>query len=313
MDTTGQTEAAVADAPAGGAEAGFRKVLVVDDDPAMRRIVSRILTSAGYEVTCAVNGFEAMEVMEHDFPSFVITDWDMPVLDGTEFCRMVREKKLPHYIYLVMLTGSYTDRLVEGLSSGADDFITKPVKPQELLARMLAGARVLKLEEQLRLLAARDPLTDLLNRRTFFEILDQEWRQSRRSGGPLSCVMIDVDFFKAVNDTHGHATGDAVLKGVSQRIAESCRRSDCVCRYGGEEFCVLLPDTTEQGAALWAEHCRAAIAEMPLVAGQSAIRVTASFGVAQQNHAIDTPEKLLDLADQALLAAKRLGRNRVVV
>lgn len=301
-----------ADSLADNAAPEFRRVLVVDDDPAMVRIVSRILDSAGYEVALAPNGLDAIESLRENPPHFVITDWEMPVLNGAEFCQMVRKEELPHYVYIVMLTGSCTDRLVEGLASGADDFITKPLRPQELLARMRAGARVLKLEERLSLLASRDPLTELPNRRTFFELFEHEWRRSCRAGYPLSCAMIDVDFFKKINDTHGHAVGDALLRLVSRLLETVCRKSDCICRYGGEEFAVLLPNTDEQEALAWAERYRLALAETPLVSDGMSIRVTASVGVAQREDGVTSPEKLLDSADHALLEAKRLGRNRVV-
>ncbi len=293
-------------------ERQLRKVLVVDDDPAMRRLISKILEAAGYEVALAADGSEALDAMQDDFPCFVVTDWDMPVLDGAEFCRMVRQQELPHYVYIVMLTGSYTDGLVEGLSAGADDFVTKPLKAPELLARMKAGARILELEDQLRLLATRDPLTGLLNRRTFFTFLAQQWRQAARLGIPLSCAMMDLDFFKQVNDTYGHLAGDTALKSASRTLQESCRETDFVCRYGGEEFCVLLPDADEQGAASWAERCRADLEEARPVADGVTLRITASLGVAQRRDDTETPEQLIDLADLALLAAKQSGRNRVV-
>ena len=312
MDTTTKgTEESGAPSP-GNVPTAFRKVLVVDDDPAMRRILTKVLEAAGYEVICAGDGSEAIKMLQQAPPSFVITDWDMPVLNGAEFCRMVRLEDLPHYVYIVMLTGSYTNQLVEGLSSGADDFVTKPVKSQELLARMQAGTRVLEVEEKLSLLASHDPLTELVNRRTFFTTLDMECRRSQRTAYPLSCVMIDVDLFKKVNDTHGHMVGDAVLKSISSVLTKCCRDTDCVGRYGGEEFAVMLPDTDEHGAMLWAERCRLAVAEALVLVDQTSVHVTASMGVAQRNDDCAEPKKLLDVADQALLEAKSLGRNRVV-
>ena len=311
MNTTTKGVGAFVGSSSGAVPAKFRNVLVVDDDPAMRRIISKILDSAGYEVALAANGSEALGVLQGEFPSFLITDWDMPLLDGAELCRLVRLGELPHYVYIVILTGSSTDHLVEGLSSGADDFITKPVKAQELLARMQAGARVLELEEGLRLLAAHDPLTGLLNRRSFFEILDTEWRRSRRTGSPLSCAMIDVDLFKRINDTYGHLAGDAVIKSVSGLLKTCSRRSDRVGRYGGEEFVVMLPDTDERGAVLWAERCRLAVAEASLLVDETIVQVTVSVGVAQRDDHTNTPDKLLDASDRALLEAKRSGRNRV--
>jgi two-component system cell cycle response regulator len=303
----------------------FRRVLVVDDDPAMRRLIARILGSSGYDVTEAGDGAEAMDVVRQESPNFVVTDWDMPVLDGAAFCRLVRCQDVPHYVYIVMLTGTQTSRLVEGLAAGADDFVTKPIKGPELLARMQAGARVLGLEEKLRFLASHDPLTGLLNRRAFFEAFQAEWARARRIGYPFSCAMIDVDHFKHINDRHGHLAGDAVLKAVSRLLTRRGRETSRVGRYGGEEFSVLLPDTDEQGALAWAESYRSAVANARLVADQRRVRITVSVGVAQWHEETASPslskgkerpevgvQRLLDLADQALLAAKQQGRNRVV-
>ena len=290
----------------------FRKVLIVDDDPAMLRILMTILESAGYEVTCATDGSKALEELQQDLPSFLITDWDMPILSGDELCQIVRSEELPQYVYIIMVTGLSTNRLAEGLLSGADEFVTKPVKKQELLARMNTGARILKLEKDLRLLASRDPLTELVNRRTLLETLDVEWKRWRRTGCLLSCVMIDVDLFKRVNDTYGHMAGDAVLRSVSRLFKNCSRETDCVCRYGGEEFAVILPDTDENGAVQWAERYRLAVAQTPVCVDQASIHVTVSLGVAERSANIATPDMLLGAADLALLEAKRAGRNQVI-
>lgn len=292
----------------------FREVLLVDDDPAILRIVSKVLETSGYHVRQARDGYEAMEALRESPPDFIITDWLMPKIDGLELCRMLRREPLQHYVYLIVLTGkNRTQDMVQAIAAGANDFTTKPVVSGELLARLMAGARVLELERRLTELARSDPLTGLLNRRTFFGLFEQHWVSSARTESPLSCVMIDLDFFKKVNDTHGHPAGDAVLKGIAVTLEKCCRRSDFLCRYGGEEFCVLLLDTCEQGAVQWAERCRRMIADSPLATSLHTVNTTASFGVAQRTASTETPESLLDLADSALLRAKRLGRNRVEV
>ncbi len=312
MPEDSQTREAIADSPAGSGRIPFCEVLVVDDDPAMCRLVARILESNGYVVTTATDGSEALEMLRQDCPSFVITDWEMPILSGAEFCRLLRLEKLPHYVYVIMLTGTHTDQMVAGLSSGADDFVSKPVQVRELLARMRAATRVLELEEKLRLLAEHDPLTGLFNRRILFEKFQEEWDRSDRIGYPLSCAMMDVDFFKEINDTHGHLVGDAVLKFVAGLLKRGCRQIDVMGRYGGDEFCVLLPGTDLQGSAKWAERCRLAIAEKPFVVDDVSVPVRVTIGVAQRHEDTGTPEKLVDSADRALLAAKESGRNRVV-
>jgi diguanylate cyclase (GGDEF)-like protein len=160
-------------------------------------------------------------------------------------------------------------------------------------------------------MAHTDSLTGLMTQRCFYECLAKEWHRSRRSGHPLSCAMIDLDFFKQINDVHGHPAGDQVLKGVAELLQENCRASDSICRYGGEEFCILLPETNENDATLWAERVRQGIARMRITVGLRELRLTASFGVAEWRHDTEDSEQLVDLADQGLLYSKRAGRDRV--
>ncbi len=287
-----------------------RKILVVDDDPAMRRVLVKILQNANYEVMVAADGREALEFMRKECPRFVITDWDMPVLNGIELCQELRKNEQLHYVYIVMLTGSYKDGLVEGLTCGADDFITKPVDSKELLARLQAGSRIVDLESKLQELVKCDSLTGVLNRRTFFEIIEKEWHRSTRSAQPMSCIVMDVDHFKSVNDTYGHQAGDRVLQDIAHVLQSHCRIPDHVCRYGGEEFCMLLPNTVASDAMQCAERCRRGIESLTFEGIICDRRVTASFGVAQRDGLSANPAQLVNLADQALLVSKRMGRNR---
>ena len=289
------------------------RVVLVDDDPAMLRIVSKWLERSGYRVEPVGDGQEALAALERECPDFLITDWEMPGLDGLELCRRVRQIELPHYVYILFLTvKAERAEKIAGLEVGADDFLRKPIDQGELLARLRAGSRVLDLERRLNEMARTDPLTRLMTRRSFFEILEKEWHRAQRMRLPMSCVMGDIDFFKRVNDIHGHPTGDAILKTVANLLQEGCRASDAVCRYGGEEFCALLPETKEHDAALWAERIRKRIASLVLPAGGKELRITCSFGTAQNHDDTQTAEQLVDQADQALLCAKRSGRDRVV-
>ena len=202
--------------------------------------------------------------------------------------------------------------MIAGLNAGADDFLGKPVSQGELFARLQTGHRILELESRLNQLAHRDPLTGILNRRTFYEVFEQEWSRSIRYRHPLSCVMVDIDYFKKVNDTYGHLMGDHVLKYLAQSLEGQTRHLDYVCRWGGEEFCVLLPETDEAGAMIWAERCCDAIADAEFQSGPHNFTMTASFGVAQRTDDMECPDHLLGLTDQALYAAKRAGRHRAV-
>ena len=236
----------------------------------------------------------------------------MPRINGPELCRRVREMTLPHYVYILFLTGKTArDEMIAGLECGANDFLCKPITEGELLARIRSGARVLELERRLSLMARTDSLTGLMTQRFFYECLAKEWPRSYRSQRPLSCAMMDLDFFKQINDVHGHPAGDLVLKSVAELLQESCRASDFVCRYGGEEFCILLPETSEADAVRWAERVRRRVADLRIQTGSRELRVTGSFGVAQCRHDTLNSEQLVDLADQALLYAKRAGRDRV--
>jgi diguanylate cyclase (GGDEF)-like protein len=289
------------------------KVLVVDDDPAMLRMLSRWLEKGGYATRVASDGLQALAMIEADCPDFVITDWEMPNMDGLELCRRLRDLELPHYVFIMFLTvKSASQEMIAGLEIGADEFLCKPVYQEELLARMRAGSRVLELERRLSAMAHTDPLTGLMTQKIFFDIMSKEWYRTKRFQLPLSCVMLDLDFFKQVNDIHGHQIGDVVLKSVAELLLQSSRRSDSVCRFGGEEFCVLLPEANEADARAWAERVRLKMAEMQIPVGDKIVRLSGSFGVSQRHDDTHSPEALVDEADQALLCAKRTGRDRVI-
>ncbi len=289
-------------------------VLVVDDDPAARRLVGAIVSSAGHRVSESLDGLQALEAVLEQLPDIVICDWEMPGLNGVEFCRRLRQRELAHYVYVVLLTArSNSTDMIAGLHAGADDFVSKPIDQAVLLARIEAGGRILAMEQKLREASRSDPLTGLLNRRAFHERFTQEWERARRYHGfPLSCVMIDIDYFKRINDAHGHAGGDAVIRRVAEVLCDQCRSSDVACRYGGEEFCILLPETTECEAACWADRARLAISRAPVQLEKAAANVTVSLGVAEKMNDTTGPEKLAELADQALMTAKQTGRDRVV-
>jgi diguanylate cyclase (GGDEF)-like protein len=293
----------------------WSKVLVVDDDPSMLRLINHYLGRLGYQIRTTTDAAAALATMVEDCPHYVITDWLMPGMTGLELCQRIRQLKLPHYVYVLIVTAkSDTTDLVEGLRAGADDFLVKPVTPDELLARMQTGSRVLGLEHQLTELARTDPLTGIPGRRALLEQAERELDRARRYRLPLACAMMDIDYFKKVNDTHGHPAGDEVLKHVAAALTANCRGSDYVGRYGGEEFCALLIDTTEATAAVWAQRVRAAVHELgvPVGNGNKVVKVSVSVGVSELLDDTASVAALVDMADQALLVAKQAGRDRAV-
>ena len=289
------------------------QILLVDDDPSMQRLLRKWLENAGYWVTTANDGSDAQQHILESCPQLLITDWDMPNIDGLGLCTWLRQQKTQNYIYTIFLTSrSASQDMIMALETGADDFIKKPVDKGELLARVRSAARMLELERQLSILARTDPLTGLMTRRTFFEIVEREFARAGRHRCPLSCVMIDIDYFKRINDTHGHLVGDHALRTLAKILQQNCRVTDAIGRYGGEEFCVLLPETTEEQALQWAERVRQTIAGTQWTVQEVELNMTASFGVAQRMAETRSAEEFVDQADQALLIAKRTGRDRVV-
>jgi diguanylate cyclase (GGDEF)-like protein len=289
-------------------------VLIVEDEAATARLLSSWLSHAGYRVCVATCAEEAITIIEQQFPRFVLTDWELPDLSGLELCLRIRQMALPHYVYIVFCTVHRdSEHIVSAYEAGADDFLSKPLVRSELLARLKAGGRVIELERRLTDLARTDPLTGIPTQRSFHERFAAEWARGTRHHTLLSCVMFDIDYFKRINDTLGHPVGDEVIKSVANLLAQSCRQSDVFCRYGGEEFCVLLPETTEAQAMIWADRLRQRISEQILLTPDAkSIKFTTSFGVSERTEDLDGPSTLVDQADQALLVAKQSGRNRTV-
>jgi diguanylate cyclase (GGDEF)-like protein len=281
-------------------------------------MLSRQLKRAGYEVRVAGTLAAARELVRHMEWDVVLLDRNLPDGDGLDLCRELRAQS-PHG-YIVVLTGVDGDQaIVEGFEHGADDYVTKPFAIDELIARIRAGVRIVRLQKALlesnRLLedlSLTDGLTSLRNRRAFDDRLRDAFEHSRRYERPLSLVVIDIDHFKPINDSHGHDAGDAVLRGVARRIAKSTRQTDFAARIGGEEFAIILPETPLFEAMQFAEKIRAIVAATPVEAGEGReLNVTVSIGVANALHSrTHSRAELFQAADQALYRAKANGRNR---
>ena len=314
------------------ASASATRILVVDDDPGARHLLGLHLRRAGYEVIAAPDGRAGLRAAISESPHMVITDWLMPGLSGLELCQALRETEIGRHMYLIVLTSrEEEDSVVAGLEAGANDYLTKPFNPRILLARVQSGERMIALQRQvevdklidrkrvaqmaqitrkLRAVTLEDALTGLRNRRFAMEALQNAWNASDRSGRKVSVVMIDIDHFKRVNDGHGHQAGDAVLRATADVLRASCRRSDTVCRLGGEEFLVITTNGAQNEALGCAERLRAAVEANPIRCGTFDGHVTISLGVAERTDAMQSIDDLLAAADRAVYEAKARGRNR---
>jgi two-component system cell cycle response regulator len=302
------------------------RILIADDSIVSRHLLDATLRKWGYEVVIASDGLEAISALTaKDAPRIAILDWMMPGLTGPEVCKRVRDGSPGSdgsYTYLLLLSSkSQREDLIEGLESGADDYLTKPFDQHELRVRLRAGKRIIDLQhdlmearEALREQATKDFLTHLWNRSSILDILQKELVRGTRENRPVGVVLADLDRFKNVNDTYGHFAGDALLGEFSRRMLVSMRAYDAIGRYGGEEFLIILPGCDASCSGGQAERMRAALANEPMVIGDASLTVTGSFGATSWCPGMPVdPENLIRIADRALYLAKNQGRNRVAI
>jgi diguanylate cyclase (GGDEF)-like protein len=289
-----------------------QKVLVIDDSDLIHKLVRARLADEPVEVHCAAGAADGLAMAASLSPDLILLDVEMPGCDGFEACRRLKSDPATAAAPVVFLTGAATpEHKVQGLELGAVDYVTKPFDPAELRARVRAALRTKYLMDLLAKRAMIDGLTGLWNRACFEQRLATELSLAARTRRPLACALVDLDHFKSINDTHGHPFGDEVLRAVAQTLADASRAEDVVCRYGGEEFVLLLPNTTADHAHEFAQRLCAAVARTPFTARRGPVTVTCSIGVADNQN--DRPAgEMVDLADKALYAAKQSGRNRAV-
>ena len=307
-------------------------ILVVDDDPTVCLLLKKLLTAAGHTVHVARDGHEGLGLALQYQPQLVITDLMMARHDGLQLIRNLRQTEFGRSIYIMVLTIlDDEDKLAEAFDCGADDYLIKPVESKPLLARLKAGMRMIREQQTLRqeqeelrrrLLelsianqraqeaALTDVLTGLYNRRHAMERLTQEWAEAERSHRPLCILALDIDHFKSVNDKHGHDTGDAALRQFAEVLRVYSRTPDVPCRFGGEEFLLIAPDTPLEGALNLAERIHLGIQHKPLVAAGVSLQLTVSIGVAEKSARHANIDQLIKAADEALYHAKQNGRNR---
>jgi len=295
------------------------RIFLAEDDRTSRSILTAILKKWGYDPVVAADGSAAWEILQRDdAPRLVLLDWNMPEMDGLEVCRRIRNEESPNPPYVIMLTGKgEKSDIVQGLDAGANDYICKPYDNDELLARIRVGRRMVELQtalvearDTMAHQAQHDALTGIFNRRAILESLEREISRARREDGTVSIGMLDIDFFKKINDTYGHQVGDEVLIGFVRTVLGNLREYDFTGRYGGEEFLIIAPGRQDEPFVGLYERLRRQVAETPVETSAGPISITVSIGTVTGNGTA-TIDELLSTADLALYQAKAEGRNRV--
>jgi two-component system, cell cycle response regulator len=299
---------------------GKYKVLVVDDSPVYRKLVEQLLAMEAYTLLFARNGAEALEMFHDETPCMVVTDLMMPDISGLELCRRIRADRTRPYTYVILMTSNKEKgSVVKGLQAGADDYLTKPFDPGEMLARMEVGRRIIDLNRELAAkslkleeAARTDPLTGLPNRRAIEEWASKQLRGAARHGFSLWVVVGDIDNFKRINDTFGHDAGDIVLQTFAAVLKKNTRASDICGRLGGDEFLLVITHGAVEAVEETVNRFREQFAALSFPLRGQSVSVTASFGVAgftgKEMHDFTM---LVRKADQMLYEAKRGGRNLV--
>jgi diguanylate cyclase (GGDEF)-like protein len=310
------------------------RIVVADSNAFSRRkIMSLLVENSAHIVYPADNGNAALALAMEVLPHVIIAHFNLPGLDGPELCHALRETEEGRRMHILLMSDEHgEEQLTRAYEVGADGYAPGSISSAGLRTRLSAAQRFVQLQNawerdraQLRQIAAElavanrrlanaaltDLLTGLPNRRSAMDQLDQAWSGALRANQPLAVMVIDVDHFKHINDTYGHATGDHVLREVADVLRKSARRGDSVCRIGGEEFLVICPNTDLKAAVLSAERLRATLANHPVTIGAGQGRVTISVGVSSRHDNTPDTDALVRMADQALYSAKQAGRNRI--
>lgn len=294
-------------------------ILVVDDAPENVMLLSLILKDLG-TVSSALSGREAIDKALENPPDLILLDIQMPELDGYDVIGALKGDPRTENVPVIFVTGLSDDGDEEkGLKLGAIDYITKPYKPAVVIARVRNhlrlreyAVRLEQLNEELERLATTDALTSAYNRRYFMSKLEEEVKRVRRYKRPSSLMMIDVDHFKKINDTFGHDVGDHVLIALVKLLEEQVRQLDTVARIGGEEFAILMPETSEEDALILVNRLLDAARAAAITVADNTVRFTISIGCTEFDADTVDGEGILKMADMALYDAKRSGRDQVV-
>ena len=285
------------------------KVLVVDDDLTICRLLAEMLKEYGYDITTETQAKRVLSLLQSEPFDAVLVDLIMPDIDGIELVQLIKGP-FPDIPVIIVTGFGSIETAVKSMQAGAADFVTKPVDAPVLDIRLKKSIE----HAQTRRLAYTDALTNLDNYRSLHARLQQEIDRADRYHRPLSLIMLDIDYFKAFNDSHGHPRGDVILAQVAGVLKQMSRASDIVARYGGEEFAIILPETGKASAEIFGQRLREEI-EQHNFPGEDQLPgrvLTISAGIAS-HIALSPKEKLIATADAELYRAKRQGRNRVCV
>ncbi len=290
------------------------KVLVVEDSLLFRNMIKKILTSLQFKVLAAAHGEEAMNYFA-DNPdiNLIITDYRMPVKDGLEVLKEVRKEKDKNSLGVIVMTSpsEKTDASIF-LKNGASDFIAKPFSKEELICRVNNTIEAMENINKIANFENRDFLTGVYNRRFFYSDVEEYVQAAEETNEPYAFAMIDIDYFKKINDTYGHDGGDRILKSIAKILNDNTKGSDIVARFGGEEFCVVLKKISQEEAVKFFVNLRAKVAENEVTIKKEKVKVTISIGVSFGNGHCEIDD-MLEACDSALYTAKENGRNRVEI
>jgi diguanylate cyclase (GGDEF)-like protein len=290
------------------------KLLLIDDSQDIHMLIRQRLRSDGIDVIGAENGVDGLRLAGEEIPALILLDLGMPVMDGFEVLRTLKDDPATSQIPVIVLSGrDDAEDKVQGFDLGAIDYVCKPFDMTELRARVRSAMRIAELMRLLSQRAQIDGLTGLWNRAYFDERFEAELSSAKRSGAPISLAMCDVDHFKSLNDTHGHPAGDAVLQGFGKILTETLRRDDVACRYGGEEFAIILRNSDANAAATVIDRIRRKLAQT-VWPRHPERAVTASFGICDRTTPpSEAAAAWIETADKSLYQAKTQGRNRVFI
>lgn len=290
------------------------RILIVDDEQGIRENLEVGLQSRGYETVSAKDGEEAITCALRNDPDIILLDVMMPKLDGLSVCKRLKAL-MGDFVPIIMVTAMGTTADKEtGSDMGADDYLVKPFKIEELMARINSMLRIKSRHDKLKKESVTDFVTGVYNHRYLCSRLKEEYLKAQRTGSTLSCMMLDLDNFKSINDKKGHQFGDQVLRKVSKFLMGFVGKSDVVSRYGGDEFVVMLPGCPTDNAAALAEQIREGLEKQEFVEGDERFKVTCSIGVAGfPGGDIHDVDSFLSAMDRMLYTSKKNGRNVVSV